>query len=556
MMCQKYKSKSEKNDMRKRRYFNGAGEKRKFYNNVRHFGGTRSMSIAALGMLPVLGIIGAVIGLAFAVMHFGPQTSVAIKGHARQLSQLTALGVGAALTPRAGVVDFKRKMSLQQKRADFVKANTKLLDAAEKENRDLTPAENAVYETNISALTKISGELGEIEAATDKFLKGVTRTPVEARNNPGSGVEVLPQAKFGTIAEQLQAVARFAVTDGASRDPRLVAIGSKEYVGIMEASGIKAAAGMNEGVPSEGGFLVQSDTAEGVLERVYETGQILQLCNDMEISNPANRLKFNAIDEVSRANGSRFGGIQSFWSSEAQTATPTKPKFRQGELILNKLMAFCFATDELLNDAAALNSTITRDVPLELNFRLEDGVCNGPGNGQPQGFLKSPSLIVQTKEAAQATATLNSANIFKMWSRVWGPSRRNAAWLIDQSVEPQLYTLTVPSGTGISTPIYLPPGGISGNMYGTLFGRPVIPVEYLAPLGSQGDIACVDLNQYILARKGMMQAAQSMHVNFLTDEMCFRFTMRADGQPQWNNPLTPKSGGPTLSPFVVLQARP
>lgn len=543
--------------MRKRRFFNTAGEKRKFYNNVRHFGQTRNLGIAALGLLPMLGVIGLVIMLAAAVMHWGPQTSVAVKGHGRKLLQFAAVGLGASVfAPRAGVIDFKKKMSLEQARADLVKANEKLLAAAEKDERELTAAELATYETNVTKLKKLNAQLGEIDAQTNRFLAAASRTPVEARNNPGSTVEVLPQAKFGTIAEQLQAVARFAITKGASHDPRLVSIGSKEYVAIMEASGIKAAAGMNEGVPSEGGFLVQSDTAEGVLERVYETGQILQLCNDMEISNPSNRLKFNAIDEVSRANGSRFGGIQSFWSSEAQTATPTKPKFRQGELILNKLMAFCYTTDELLNDAAALNSTIARDVPLELNFRLEDGVVNGPGNGQPLGFMNSPSLIVQTKEAAQATATLNSANIFKMWSRVWGPSRRNAAWLIDQSVEPQLYTLAVTSGTAISTPIYLPPGGISGNMYGTLFGRPVIPVEYMAPLGSQGDIACVDLNQYILARKGMMQAAQSMHVNFLTDEMCFRFTMRADGQSQWNSALTPKSGGPTLSPFVVLQARP
>jgi hypothetical protein len=37
--------------------------------------------------------------------------------------------------------------------------------------------------------------------------------------------------------------------------------------------------------------------------------------------------------------------------------------------------------------------------------------------------------------------------------------------------------------------------------------------------------------------------------------MCFRFTQRLDGQVLWNTALTPKNGGPTLSPFVTLQAR-
>jgi HK97 family phage major capsid protein len=143
----------------------------------------------------------------------------------------------------------------------------------------------------------------------------------------------------------------------------------------------------------------------------------------------------------------------------------------------------------------------------------------------------------------------------KMYSRMWGKSRQNAVWFYDQSIEPQLFQLTITTGTGISTPIYLPPGGLSGSPYGTLFGRPMIPTEYNASLTNQGDIVFADMSQYKVADKGAIQAASSMHVNFLKDEMCFRFTQRIDGQPLWNTALTPKNGGPTLSPFVTLQAR-
>jgi hypothetical protein len=34
--------------------------------------------------------------------------------------------------------------------------------------------------------------------------------------------------------------------------------------------------------------------------------------------------------------------------------------------------------------------------------------------------------------------------------------------------------------------------------------------------------------------------------------MTFRFTYRCDAQTTWKKPLTPKSGGPLLSPFVAL----
>jgi len=59
-----------------------------------------------------------------------------------------------------------------------------------------------------------------------------------------------------------------------------------------------------------------------------------------------------------------------------------------------------------------------------------------------------------------------------------------------------------------------------------------------------------------MIEKGGMQTATSIHVAFLTDETLFRFVYRVDGAPKWNVPLTPNSGGPTQSPFVVLAARP
>jgi hypothetical protein len=37
----------------------------------------------------------------------------------------------------------------------------------------------------------------------------------------------------------------------------------------------------------------------------------------------------------------------------------------------------------------------------------------------------------------------------------------------------------------------------------------------------------------VLADKGGVQAATSMHVAFLTDEMVFRITYRVDGEPIW-----------------------
>jgi HK97 family phage major capsid protein len=142
-----------------------------------------------------------------------------------------------------------------------------------------------------------------------------------------------------------------------------------------------------------------------------------------------------------------------------------------------------------------------------------------------------------------------------MWSRLWARGEQAAIWTINRDVLPQLFTMTI--GTGAtSQPVYMPPTRASGQPYGTIFGRPVISMEQCSTLGTVGDIMLLDLSQYILADKGGINAAQSIHVRFIYDEMTFRFTYRVDGQPAWPQALTPASGSAnTLSPFVALQTR-
>ena len=103
--------------------------------------------------------------------------------------------------------------------------------------------------------------------------------------------------------------------------------------------------------------------------------------------------------------------------------------------------------------------------------------------------------------------------------------------------------------------LYMPAGGLSTSGYGTLFGRPVIPIEQCSALGDKGDIILADLGQYMMIDKGGIQAASSMHVKFIYDEMTYRVTYRCDGQPLWGAPLTPYKGSNTLSSFVTLAER-
>ncbi|WP_377299680.1 phage major capsid protein [Rhizobium sp. SGZ-381] len=348
-----------------------------------------------------------------------------------------------------------------------------------------------------------------------------------------------PQQHFGSFGEQLRAVANYYLTRDPGRiDPRLQ----------------RAPTGAGEVDPSAGGFLVQTDFATAVFARAYDMGQIMSRAQKLSLSTGANGIKIPGVDETSRATGSRWGGVQSYWVGEGDTATRTKPKFRLVELDLKKLMANWYVSDELMADASVMNTIATQAFSEEITFMTEDAMFRGTGAGMPLGFLNSSAKVTVAKKTGQAAKTFTYENALDMWSRMWSRSRANAVWVINQDVEPQLFSMAQVIGTA-GVPVYLPANGISGLPYGTLFGRPVIPQEYADTLGTEGDVSLVDFSQYVLADKGGVNMASSMHVAFLTDEMVFRITYRVDGEPIWHSPLTPYKGTNTLSPFVTLATR-
>lgn len=316
----------------------------------------------------------------------------------------------------------------------------------------------------------------------------------------------------------------------------------------------KAALGANEFVSSDGGFLVQTDFANSIFEVMHEYGQVASRVRRMPIGPNSNGLKMNAVDETSRVTGSRFGGVQSYWVAEAATITASQPKWRQMSLELNKVAVAMYATDELLADTTALGAWMVQAGGKDLAWMVDDAIINGNGAGKPLGVLNAAALVSVAKETGQAATTLVTKNIVKMWSRLHGGSRGNAVWFINQDIEPQLQVLDLPIGTG-GVPVYLQPGGLSASPYGTLFGRPVVPIEHCKTLGTVGDIILADMSQYLMIEKGGVQTASSIHVQFLTDQEVYRLTYRVDGQSMWSSAVTPANGSNTLSPFVALATR-
>lgn len=306
-----------------------------------------------------------------------------------------------------------------------------------------------------------------------------------------------------------------------------------------------AAQGAGEKIGSDGGFMVQTDLAAGIIQNVFTGGALLNAVRQINLGENSNGISMRAVDETSRATGSRWGGVQAYWVDEGTGTPATKPKFRKLELKLNKLAALGYATDELLADFVAMGDVMFQAFTEEVRFLVEDSILNGTGAGMPTGILRSASLVSTTRTTS---SRVKHADVIAMWARMHARAKANAVWLANTDVNPDLDQLFFTGATN-DVPVRFVTYGEDGVM--RIKGKPVIETEYNATLGTVGDLMLVDLSQYLFIQK-LLQTAASMHVAFATDEMAFRVTWRVDGKPAWVSALTPFKGSATQSPFVAI----
>lgn len=309
----------------------------------------------------------------------------------------------------------------------------------------------------------------------------------------------------------------------------------------------------NEGVGADGGFAVPPEFRREIWKKVMEEENLLARC--AELVTGGNNL---TIPKDETTPWQTSGGVQVYWENEAGQIGQTKPQLEMTTIRLAKLTALVPLSDEVLEDAPGLESWLRAKAPGKMASKINSAIVDGNGVGKPLGILRAGSLISVAKETSQPADSIFYANIVKIWSRMYAPCRRNAVWLINQDIEPQLYQMAFdPDATAGKVPVYLPPGGASGSPYGTLMGRPVVPIEACKTLGDKGDIILADLSQYWALRKSGqdIRTDVSMHLYFDQALTAFRFIFRVNGQPAWGAVIAPENGSMTRSWAVTLDER-
>ena len=420
------------------------------------------------------------------------------------------------------------------------------------DKEDMTAAEQTEANSIMAQIDELRGKIETEERAAKLTAELATNEPEQEERaalpkdeTRAPRVEVIDTDKrYQDFGQLLQALARREKTH--RQDPRL------DYMEQRTLQETRAATGASEYDPAEGGFLVDKEMSDRLIERVWNTGMLAGMCDEVPIGPGKNGLKMNGVDETSRADGSRWGGVRGYWTNEAASMTGSLPRYMQISIDLEKLTALYYATDELLEDAPALGNRVTNYVTQELAFKLDAAIFRGTGSGQPLGIIEANCLVSVAAETNQTASTIVAENVIKMYSRQWNKSA--SVWLANNDTIPQLMTMQIAVGTG-GIPIWLPGNQLQNRPYDTLMGRPIHYIEHASTVGTVGDLLSADMKQYLLIRKGGVQSAMSIHTSFTSNQTAFRFVMRCNGQPLWESAVTPNQGSNTLSPFVGVATR-
>lgn len=388
-------------------------------------------------------------------------------------------------------------------------------------------------EEKADTLTKRYESLVQIEQGRNQAIESVKKT------NPIP--ETPSDNKFDSLGEYFVSVYK------AGKDK----IFDKRLTYFTE-DGTSGKKDLNEGIGSDGGFLVPTEFRNTLLAVMTENNIIRQRATVIPMSR--RELQIPVLDQTGTTEGQphMFGGINVFWQAEASEKTQSEPNFRQINLVAHKLVGYTRASDELLADSAvSLQAFLTGRMGFAgaISWAEDYAFFNGNGVGQPLGVLNS-DVTVSVPRIEQGDVTYE--DLLNMQAAFYSPTNRGV-WIASQSLKAKLMGMNGPAGF----PQYLWGDATNGSP-STLLGYPIIFTLDQLPRNtatSEGDLLLADFSYYLIGDRQNTTIESTIYDRWRYDQTSWRAVHRVDGQSWLSAPITSVDGVTQVSPFVVLGAK-
>ena len=416
----------------------------------------------------------------------------------------------------------------EQRKADLVKS----IEASD--SVDDIKRFSADLETVNGEIRDLEGMIANIPDETEARTVAVTAPEIvksqadEARKAPAE-VKTDDGKIYRSFGEQLADIKKASLGYGVT--PAL----EKSQRSIL---------GMNTQTGADGGYAIQVDFANRIMDSVISQSEILNRVDRYQVSANANEVYVTMVNETSTANV--FGGIQAYVVEEGAQIPNTKPALKQIRLGLKKIAALAYVTDEQMRDASFTGSLLERGFALAIARLREKMVI--------ENIIANPGTTTIAKESGQSAATVVGKNFLKMRNALISTSRANAIWTMHPDVSAELPEMYL-SGAHTDKFIYMPEDGIYATGYDRLFGREIIESDYCSALGTKGDVLYWNPFEYLEIFKGGVETAASIHVAFDTAQMAFRAISYVNGMCKYDQGITLVNSSTQRASYVTLATR-
>jgi HK97 family phage major capsid protein len=308
----------------------------------------------------------------------------------------------------------------------------------------------------------------------------------------------------------------------------------------------KAAMGESSGVT--GGYIVPPDFYTNLLAIAAEENTFRQYGFVQPMASATMQFPYLDITTAQSAGNSPFfGGVIANWTAEAQQRTETEPAFKMMELKAQELSGYSISSNIILQDAAfGLEKFLFTLFGKAVAWYEEYAFLQGNGVGKPLGILNAGATIAVTRNTP---GHFYFQDLSTMLSKLLPASYTRARWYVSPTVVADL--LQLKDGANRALFVSIDQGAAKPPVW-KLLNLPVQITEKIPALGTKGDVMLVDPQLYVIGDRMMLEVAASEHVNFLKNQMTWRFVQRVDGRPWLDNAITLQDGTSQVSPFVIL----
>lgn len=295
-----------------------------------------------------------------------------------------------------------------------------------------------------------------------------------------------------------------------------------------------------ESAAGDGGYLLPVDK-RALISLLLPADTCCAMCD--QVFTQSNSITVPVDEDADWSTSLAAGDV-----AEGAALTESKAAFKSLDLTLAKRGVLTRVTREMLEDNSGIGEYAVNKIARKLAWKLHT-VCIS-------AFLASGAkkTIAKTTGAAVGSAP-DLANIQKMWTGMLPDHRAGAVWLANPQLETVLQTLSVTGSGGGVFPIYIPAGGLSEAPYGKLYGRPVMFMEGLPAIGTEGDLTLVAPSQFYLAMKQAgPRLGVSVDAEFKNDVVVYSGYIRAVCKSKFSAPIT-RADGSTAGTVVTVATR-